>query len=88
MSKRLKKPIDTMYPNTAKKTRCNKRDRSVTVDWVLVARVVAVSKEAPVTVEWNLAACVVHGIGSETARSKFAETAGSSASAAPITWAG
>ena len=88
MAKRLKKTIDTLYPGLEQKTRCNKREGTVTLDWIAVGRVVAVSKEAPVRVEWNLAACALHGIETEATRCKFEELTKTSPSSTAIEWSG
>ena len=58
------------------------------MDWIAVGRVVAVSKVAPVKIEWNLAACVLHAIEPEATRAKFAELGASSASGPSIEWSG
>ena len=58
------------------------------MDWIAVGRVVAVSKEAPIKLEWNHAACIVHGIETEATRSRFEEFATSSAFVASIAWSG
>ena len=88
MARRLKKTIDKLHPALASKTRCNKKDGTVSVDWVAVARVVVASKEAPVKVVWNLAACAIHNIEPETARCQFDEATASASSSAAITWSG
>ena len=88
LSKRLKKIIDKLHPALASKTRCNRKDGTISVDWVSVARVVVASKDAPPKVVWNLAACAVHSIEPEAVRISFEEFSSSATSSAPITWSG
>ncbi len=88
MEKKLKREIDILYPRVAQKSRVNKRDGTITVDWLPIARVEVVSKEAPAKIRWSFAGCLVHELNTDSIGAKFSEISAASTSGATIEWSG